>query len=339
MKFLSDSQMLKPVDVTSLENALVDLLVRGEDSDLKELGMTKGVMQLVSSEQQVKALANLGKLTTEVELGGSAANALRGMAVLGSRVSYSSTVGHDEYGRSFSARLEELGILNRLAQVEGAQTGTCLVVVTPDGERTLNTHLGACLHYKAEHVPVEDIPKSKIFFTTGYVWDTPSQIEAVTKALRLSKEHGVKIAIDVADPFVVQRWGSKLSEILNSFADIVFANGPEAQMLVNCTGAEAAAKLGEKIPMAVVKDGANGAYVGFAGSVTHIPTQKVNVRDTTGAGDMFAGGFLAGLCRGLSLQKCGALATLLASDTITHMGVRLSSDIPKRAMQIMESKS
>jgi sugar/nucleoside kinase (ribokinase family) len=337
VKFFNDSQMMRKLDVTSVENALVDLLVRSEDSDLRELGMTKGVMQLVSAADQVRVLANLGKLTTEVELGGSAANALRGMAVLGSRVSYSSTIGHDDYGSSFSNRLETLGIRNRLAQVQGAQTGTCLVVVTPDGERTLNTHLGACLEYRAEHLPLQDIAESKVFFTTGYVWDTPGQIQAVTEAIQWAKKHDVKVAIDVADPFVVQRWGSKLSDILHASADIVFANGPEAEMLVGCTGAAAAAKLGEKIPLVVVKDGALGAYVCFESKVTHIPTHKVTVVDTTGAGDMFAGGFLAGLCKGLPLQTCGALASLLASDTITHMVVRLSKDIEARAQKALKS--
>ncbi len=335
MNFLTAAQAARPLDVTALENALVDLLVRAEDSDLEELGMRKGIMQLVSSEEQVRALANLGKLTTEVELGGSAANALRGMALLDARVSYSSCVGHDEYGKAFSSRLEELGINNMLAQVEGAPTGTCLVVVTPDGERTLNTHLGACLHYSRAHVPEEDIRRSKIFFTTGYVWDTPSQIEAVEHALQVARNNDVKVAIDVADPFVVQRWGDRLRELLETRAHVVFANALEAQMLVGAQGAEAARLLGEKVELVVVKDGAQGAYVCHRGEVTHVPTEKVRVTDTTGAGDMFAAGFLYGLTHGLDLPTCGRLATLLASDTITHMGVRLSPDVPERAKKLL----
>lgn len=335
MEFFNAAQRARPLDVTSLENALVDLLVRAEDSDLHEIGMTKGIMQLVAAEDQVRALANLGKLTAEVELGGSAANALRGMALLGARCSYSSCVGNDDYGKSFSARLEQLGIRNMLARVDSHPTGTCLVVVTPDGERTLNTHLGACLRYETAHVPDEEIRRSKIFFTTGYVWDTTNQIAAVERALAVAVASDVKIAIDVADPFVVQRWGAKLRDLLETRAHVVFANALEAKMLVGTTGAEAARILGEKVELVVVKDGPGGAYVCARGEVTHIPTETVNVIDTTGAGDMFAGGFLYGLTQGLPIPTCGRLGTLLASDTITHMGVRLSKDVPARAKAIL----
>lgn len=333
-KFFSPDQASRPIDVTACENALVDLLVRAEDSDLSSLGIKKGVMQLVESSEQVRVLANLGKLTTEVELGGSAANALRGMAVLGGRTCYSSAVGSDVYGKAFSERLEQQTILNELAVLEG-DTGTCLVVVTPDGERTMNTHLGVCRNYKRAFVPVEQIKKSKIFFTTGYVWDTPNQIDAIEHAIQVALENNVKVALDIADPFVVARSGDRIRNHLEGNVSLFFANAEEAQMLVGCRGAEAAKILGQKIEIAVVKDGAGGAYVASKGQVLHIPTQKVNVVDTTGAGDMFAGGFMYGLTRGYSLDVCGQLATCLASDTITHLGVRLSKDIVNRARALL----
>jgi sugar/nucleoside kinase (ribokinase family) len=332
--FFSQEQQERPIDVTSIENALVDLLVRAEDTDLKELGLHKGHMQLVDAGQQVHILANLGKLTTEVELGGSAANALRGMAMLGAKTSYSSAVGADTYGRAFSARLEELSILNELAVVAGS-TGTCLVVVTPDGERTLNTCLGACREYRKEHVPLAHIQKSKMFFTTGYVWDTPNQIESIEMAIREAQKANVKIALDVADPFVVARSGETLHRLLSTSVHLVFANAEEANMLVGCKGEAAAKILSEKVEIAVVKDGGNGAYIGHKGRIIHIPTEKVTVVDTTGAGDMFAGGFMYGLCRGLSLEISGRIATLLAADTITHMGVRLTADIPKKVRSLI----
>jgi sugar/nucleoside kinase (ribokinase family) len=334
LDFLNAAEMARPLDVTSIENALVDLLVRAEDSDVAELGMSKGVMQLVSAETQVRVLANLGKLTTEVELGGSAANALRGLALLGSKVSYSSCIGRDEYGKAFSARLESLGIRNRLATKPEAVTGTCLVVVTPDAERTLNTHLGACLHYEKSFVPEEDIRHSKIFFTTGYVWDTPGQIKAIEHALEVAKAAQVKVAFDVADPFVVQRWGQGLLQMLEERAHVVFANALEAQMLVGCTGEAAARKLGQKVSLAVVKDGAKGAYICAGEKLVFVPSLPVSVVDTTGAGDMFAGGFLYGLTKGYDLERCGKIATLLASDTITHMGVRLSKNVPEKALAL-----
>ena len=212
-------------------------------------------------------------------------------------------------------------------------------VVTPDGERTLNTHLGACLHYAKAHVPEEDIRRSKVFFTTGYVWDTPSQIDAVNQALQVAKNNNVKVAFDVADPFVVQRWGAQLREVLEASAHVVFANALEAQMLVGVQGEDAARILGQKIEIVVVKDGAKGAWVAHRGDVIHIPTHKVNVVDTTGAGDMFAGGFLYGLTHGCTLETCGRLGTLLAADTITHMGVRLSHDTALRAKALLSHGS
>lgn len=332
--FLSPELSSRPIDVTSIENALVDLLVRAEDSDLQELGMHKGHMQLVDGGDQARVLANLGKLTAEVELGGSAANALRAMALVGAEVSYSSCIARDAYGDSFSARLEQLSIRNRLAVVEGI-TGTCLVVVTPDGERTLNTHLGACRSYHRAFVPEQDIKKSKIFFTTGYVWDTPAQVDAIEHAISVAHQNNVKIALDVADPFVVSRSKERFQELFRSCVSVVFANAQESEMLVGCTGQKAALLLGENVELAVVKDGAQGAWVCHQGEVQHIPTRQVSVVDTTGAGDLFAGGFLLGLVRGKSIKTCGELGTLLASDTVTHMGVRLTSGIELKARQLL----
>lgn len=332
--FLTREHAARAIDVTSIENALVDLLVRAEESDLRELGMKKGHMQLVEGALQARILANLGKLTAEVELGGSAANALRAMALVGAEVSYSSCVARDMYGDSFSSRLEELSIRNRLAVVEGS-TGTCLVVVTPDGERTLNTHLGACRGYHKGFVPEQDIKNSKIFFTTGYVWDTPEQVEAIEHALELARKNNVKVALDVADPFVVARSQNRFRELFRSTVSLVFANAQEAEMLVGCTGEKAALTLGEQVELAVVKDGAQGAWVCHQGKSLHIPTRQVKVVDTTGAGDLFAGGFLLGLVRGKSLATCGKLGTLLASDTVTHMGVRLTRGIELEAREIL----
>lgn len=335
--FFTSEQLKQPIDVTAIENALVDLLVRAEDEDIDELGLKKGVMQLVEAADQASVLANLGKLTSEVELGGSAANALRGMAILGARLSYSSAVGEDEYGQAFSNRLAGLSIVNRLSIVKNP-TGVCLVIVTPDGERTMNTHLGACRNYAKSHVPADDIRKSKIFFTTGYIWDTPSQIDAITHALDVAKESKVKIALDVADPFVVSRSGDVIRSLMRGTLSLIFANAEEAQMLVGCRGEKAAKVLGETVEIAVVKDGAQGAYICHDGKITFVQSIKTNVIDTTGAGDMFAGGFMYGLSRGLSMETCGRIATILASDTISHMGVRLSPNIASRVKEILPAR-
>jgi len=254
--------------------------------------------------------------------------------LVGAEVSYSSCVGRDQYGDSFSARLEQLSIRNRLAVVTES-TGTCLVVVTPDGERTLNTHLGACRAYSRAFLPEQDIKNSKIFFTTGYVWDTPEQVDAIEHALSVAKAHNVRVALDVADPFVVSRTKERFTELFKQSVSLVFANAQEAEMLVGCAGEKAALKLGEMVELVVVKDGAQGAWICSQGQTLHVPTRKVSVVDTTGAGDLFAGGFLLGLVRNQSLETCGQLGTLLASDTVTHMGVRLTEGIELQARALL----
>ena len=333
--FFSTEQFKHVLDVVSIENALIDLLIRANDSDLKSFGMTKGIMQLVDEETQKNVLKNLGNAKPEVELGGSASNAIRGMAVLGAKTSYSSSVGNDAYGKAFASRMAELGIVNRLSVIDGVHTGTCLVVVTPDGERKLNTYLGACRNYKHSFVPYDDIKKSKIFFSTGYMLDTQEQIDALHSAIDHALNSDVKVAFDVADPFVIKRHGQKTIFSLLEKTHLVFLNAEEAKILLGKDPESAALELSKTIELSVVKEGEKGAYIAHDGNVTFIPAKKVEVADTTGAGDMFAGGFMFGLCNGLTLEQSGQIATLLASDTVSYMGVRLSSDIRSQVEAIL----
>lgn len=333
--FFNDAQKSRPIDVCAVENALVDILVRASDSEIEKLGLVKGIMKLVDASEQQKVLDNLGAKQAEIELGGSAANALRGLASLGASTSYSSVVGSDKYGESFASRMRELSITNRLS-TSSSPTGTCVVVVTPDGERTMNTHLGACREYKKDFLPIHDIVKSRIFFTTGYCWDTPNQIEAVEHAIQHAHANGVKVALDVADPFAVSRSRAAFERLIDSGRiSILFANAEEAQMLVGCKGEEAAKLLGKKVEVVAVKDGAKGAWLCSNGIVSHVPSVPTTVVDTTGAGDMFAGGFLFGLVRGLSVDLCGRIGTMLAADNISYLGVRLSSDVLRRVKELV----
>jgi sugar/nucleoside kinase (ribokinase family) len=199
----------------------------------------------------------------------------------------------------------------------------------------MNTSLGACREYTKNFVPQADIRRSKIFFTTGYCWDTPNQIEAIEFAIECARKAGTKVAIDVADPFAVTRSHAVFTRLIDAgYVDILFANAEEAQMLVGCKGMDAAKILAEKVPVAAVKDGSRGAYVSFGGVVSFVPAFPTNVVDTTGAGDMFAAGFLYGLVRGYSVEMCGRIGSLMASDNISHLGVRLSSDIVTRVQQL-----
>jgi sugar/nucleoside kinase (ribokinase family) len=213
------------------------------------------------------------------------------------------------------------------------------VLVTGDGERTMNTHLGVCREYRKEFLPLEDIRQSKIFFTTAYMWDTPNQIEAIEEALKVAREAGCRIAIDLADPFAVDRSRETLHRHIEQGFDLVFANGEEGRIMT-CKEPEAACReMAQTVGVAVVKDGADGAFIAHGDQMVHVEAHPVTVVDTTGAGDCFAAGFLAGLIDGRQLETCGKLATLLAADTIGHLGVKLSRDISTRVERLLNRES
>ncbi len=324
------------LDITGVENAILDFLVRAEDSDLEALALDKGIMKLVDTDEQATILEHVGNLEPEIEAGGSCANVLRVAARFGCRCSYSSATGLDLNGSLFGQELEKAGVKNRVAHADGV-TGTSVILVTPDGERTMNTHLGVCRGYLPEHLPLDDIRHSRIFFTTGYMWDTPNQIEAIELALETARETGCKLAVDLADPFAVNRSRKILHRHLEEGLDVLFSNAEEARILTDLRADEATREMARTVDVAVVTDGANGAFIGHRDELIHIEAHNVTVVDTTGAGDCFAAGFLAGLIRREPLELCGELATLLASDTIGHLGVKLSYDIEARVEKLLTS--
>ena len=326
------------LDIVGIENALLDLLVRAEDDVIDRLGLSKGTMKLVDREEQAAILEAVGDLSPEVQSGGSCANVLRNVARLGSRASYSSAVGADAYGEAFTGDLGDHAVRNRCAVLESGATGTSVILVSPDGERTMNTHLGACRDYSAPHVPHDDIKDSRIFFTTAYIWDTPNQIEAIEAAHR----HGARSRtacshVDLADPFAVDRSRDTIHTLLDAGLDLVFANADEARIMTGMEPRDAVRALAEKVDVAAVKIGADGALISSGDTTIEIDAHPVDVVDTMGAGDCFAAGFLHGLIRDLPLETCGHIAAALAADTITHMGVRLSDGIEDRVRELEQS--
>ncbi len=326
------------LEITGIENAILDLLVRVDDRHLDEMGLDKGIMKLVSADEQNAILDHVrggdGEvLQPEIEAGGSCANVLRAASRLGVETSYGSAVANDDTGRLFEHGLEASRVRNRLAHIDGV-TGTSVVLVTPDGERTMNTHLGVCRQYRAEHVPEDDIRRSSIFFTTGYIWDTPNQIDAIEHAIEVAREAGARLAIDLADPFAVGRSRDHLLRHKEHGFDILFANAEEARMMTGLEPEAAARELSETIEVVAVKDGVRGAWVRRGEEVHHVPAHRVEVVDTTGAGDCFAAGFLYGLLRELPVRTCCEIGIAMAADTITHLGVKLSPDIRERLTAI-----
>ena len=328
--WFNDELRSRSLDIVGIENALLDLLVRASDEDIGRLGLSRGTMKLVERAEQAAILEAVGGLQPEIQSGGSCANVLRAVARLGAKASYSSAVGSDAYGEAFTDDLDQHKVRDRCAVLDSGATGTSVILVSPDGERTMNTHLGACRDYAPAHVPHEDLRDTRIFFTTAYIWDTPNQIDAIEAAMATAREAGCKIALDLADPFAVDRSRTTIHELLDAGLDLVFANAEEARIMTGLEPHAAVKELAKKVDVAAVKIGADGALVASGDTTIEIDAHPVDVVDTTGAGDCFAAGFLHGLIRELPLETCGHIASALAADTITHMGVRLSDGIEDR---------
>lgn len=312
-------------DVISVCNALMDLMFECSEEDIRSFGLSKGTMQLADQTTQSNIVERFQGLERAKELGGSSLNALRAVAMTGGRAHFTGVVGKDSFGRAIHERMDDLGIQNSLGIHENTDTGTCVVLVTPDGERTMVTHLGASRLYDENSIREYPLTSTKVFHFCGYQWDTLEQKSAIKKALELAKSAGVTISFDLADPFVVSAHQDDCHWIIDNYADIVFANQREAEMLYGTSAEEAVQTLHSKgLKAGLVKLGAKGALCATVDGVHVIDPVAAEVVDTTAAGDMFAGGFLSAWTQGLSIQDCGSVAAILASDVIERYGANLS---------------
>jgi sugar/nucleoside kinase (ribokinase family) len=324
---------VKHFDVTAICNALVDITVKVDESDITKLQLTKGIMHLVDSERQSDVLANFADRDHAIELGGSALNAIRAIAGMGGKTAFAGMVGTDKFAKLLRSRLDELGVIAHLKETTDS-TGTCAILVTPDGERTMNTCLGASRLFDESLVPESAIAAAKIFHFCGYQWDTDGQKRAIRAAIRHAELHKTTVSFDVADPFVVTRHKAELIDVIDRHADIVFANQEEARMLFDTTPEQAAQRIAKSGAIAVVKVGAKGAIIAHHNEVVHVPAVPTKVVDTTAAGDVFAGGFLYSLARNKPLFDCGRAATMLAGDVISRVGTTVDSKILHKASEL-----
>jgi len=315
--------MTKSLDVVGICNALVDILVTVEDHDLKALELTKGMMHLVDDARQAHVLNYFSGKPQVTELGGSAMNAIRTLAQLGKKTAFAGMVGGDSFGERIKSRMTQLGIKGFLGLGLEA-TGSCVILITPDGERTMNTNLGASRLYGSAEVPHAEIKQSQVLHFCGYQWDTDAQKTAIKEAVATAKAHGTLVSFDVADPFAIGRSHADFLKVIADDADIVFANREEAIMLYGATPEIAAAKIAATGAIAVIKLGAAGALVQQGSEVFMIKPVATKVLDTTAAGDMFAAGFLYGYTSGKSLQVAGQMAATVASDVISRVGATVS---------------
>ena len=314
-------------DVVSICNALVDIIFDATDEDLKAHNLTKGNMHLVERSAQEQLLdAFKGKNKGE-ELGGAAMNAMRALARLGKKTCFAGMVAEDHFGGKIKKRLGELSINGYLNITEEEATGTCMVLVTPDGERTMVTYLGASRLYNCSHIPRKELVDADYFHFCGYQWDTEGQKKGILEAIKIAKDAGTIISFDLADPFVVTHHKDDFLEIIKDHADIVFANREEAKLLWGLEANETAKVIASQGATAVIKLGAEGALVRKGDQEVKVSPVSTQVVDTTAAGDMFAAGFLYGQSNKRPLDECGRIAATLASDVISRYGASLSQEV------------
>ena len=323
------------LDLLVLGNAIVDLIAHADDGFLAEQGVAKGAMQLIDEPRAEALFGVMGPAT--VVSGGSGANTAVGAALLGTKTGFVGKVRDDELGRLFSHDLKATGVrFDVPPATEGPATARCFILVTPDGERTMNTYLGACQGLSPDDVDEATVRAARVTYLEGYLWDPPAAKDAFRKAVRIAHSAGNAIALTLSDAFCVDRYRDEfLGLIREGSIDILFANIGELQSLYRTDDPEAAIKAlrderdaGGKHLLGLVTRSAEGALVVRGGEVRGVEASPVReVVDTTGAGDLFAAGFLAGHARGLDYAASARLGTLAAAEVIEHIGARPQRDL------------
>jgi sugar/nucleoside kinase (ribokinase family) len=317
------------VELYGIGNALVDQEYSIQDDFLTKTGLTKGTMQLADQDAQFKLTAALNAYTSSAGQvsGGSGANSIYAFSALGGQAFYACRVGNDDLGKFYLKDLTSAAVQVSTISEGTGTTGTCLVLVTPDGERTMHTFLGITTDLSIDQVNLEALQNAQYLYIEGYLATSKTARDAVRIARAHAKQvnPSTKIAISLSDPAMVQYAREGLVDLIGDGVDILFCNENEALMFTNEETVEAAIIALEKLSqLVVVTRGAEGAVIGFENVQIAVPPQLVpQVLDTNGAGDAFAGAFLFGLSRGFTLGDCGFLATAISSTLVGQFGARL----------------
>ena len=328
---------MKTIDVIGIGNALVDQEFEVSDAFLKQHSLEKGMMALIEEDDQNKLIAELSKLGELKRQcgGGSAANSLVAFAQFGGSAFYCCKVADDEAGQFYRQDLEQVGIRTNLeTQQNPGTTGRCLVMVTPDAERTMRTHLGITADLSVDELDEEAIAASEYLYIEGYLITSEIARGAIKRAKQIARENNTKLVMTCSDPAMVKYFRDGIEDILDGGVDLMFCNREEAELLTGESDAEAAAKaLLAQAKTVAITLGKDGALIMDQQRQVHIPGVEVKAIDTNGAGDMFAGAMLYGLTKGLSLADAGRLASHAAAELVTEFGARLSK---ARQQQLLE---
>ncbi|WP_404714345.1 adenosine kinase [Sphingomonas sp. MMS24-J13] len=311
-------------DIVAIGNAIVDVLAQADEDFLASVGLTKGAMQLLDEEASTHLYARMGP-AREIS-GGSAANTLAGMAALGARCAFIGQIADDQLGEVFAHDIRANGVAFATPMRPGQpSTARCLILVTPDAQRTMNTFLGASQFLPEQALDRETIASAAILYLEGYLWDPDEPRAAMRAAIDIARRAGRKVAFTLSDSFCISRHRADFRRLIDSGQiDILFANEGELLTLVEGEDFDAAvAEIAAHIPTLVVTRGPHGAIAMVDGVRHAVPAEPITrIVDTTGAGDLFAAGFLAGQIQGRSVADCLHMGAIAAAEIISHYGAR-----------------
>jgi sugar/nucleoside kinase (ribokinase family) len=316
-------------DVIAIGNAIVDVMAPCTDELIDELGLNKGGMTLVDAERAKELYDAMGP-AREIS-GGSAANTLAGLSALGAQCAFIGQVAQDQLGEVFAHDIRAVGIdFDTPPRQDEPPTARCLIFVTPDAQRTMNTFLGASQYLPATALNEEAIGGARILYLEGYLWDPEEPRAAMRRAIETARDAGRKVAFTLSEVFVIDRHGDDFRALIeDGLIDILFANHLELAALTGEDDIEAGiAALKDKVPTLVVTRSAEGAVGVRDGERAEVAAEPIDeVVDTTGAGDLFAAGFLYGHVRGESLERCLRMGAICAAEIISHYGARSEADL------------
>jgi len=319
-------------DVLCIGNAIVDVLARVENQFLEKHQLAKGMMRLIDEATAEELFADMGPAT--VISGGSAGNTAAGIASFGGRSAYFGKIKQDQMGELFGHDLRAQGVhFDSARAVDGPATARSFILVTPDGERTMNTYLGACVNLTVADIIPEIVEASAVTYMEGYLWDRPEAKEAFVKAAAIARKAGRKTAITLSDSFCVDRHRDSFLDLIRNQIDIVFANEAEISSLYQTQDFSTALELAAgDCEIAVLTRSEKGCVVVTGDELHRVPAHPIEkLVDATGAGDLFASGFLYGYTQGKPLDHCARLGALAAAEVISHIGARPEVNLAEHA--------
>jgi sugar/nucleoside kinase (ribokinase family) len=308
-------------DILGIGNAIVDVIAPVDDAWLERQGVAKGTMTLIDSARAASLYAAMGRAAESS--GGSAANTCAAAASLGARAAFIGKVANDALGQAFRADMARIGVaFDTPFATDGAPTAQCLIAVSPDAQRSMNTFLGACVDLSLTDIDEHRVAMSAITYLEGYLFDPPEAQAAFRHAAQVAHAAGRRVALTLSDPFCVERHRTAFRDLVRRDVDILFANEAEITALYRCDFDQAVEAVRAEVAVAALTRSQHGSVIVTPGATHRIDAAPAAVLDTTGAGDAYAAGVLTGMARGRPLPVCGRMGSIAASEAISHYGAR-----------------